>query len=144
MLTNISWQTYFIFWAFTLTVYYVFIGIIFYKIHGIKFLKLSFQQPGSGLYKYFNKNYNSSIDEEKLLEAVQKFSDNLRFAIYANEEKGNSKEALAQVLKNQLNEHNELEETLYKPAINNLIIEESKMHSSISFSEDEVNGLWKE
>jgi hypothetical protein len=142
MLSNVSWGEFIEVVVILLVLYYLFIGVKYYR-EEIKSLlsgklrkkdKAAVQQPGQANGK--SSTNDPAFDE---LEAVV---NDLRYGVFERAGKSVSKKELLEQLQERLSKYSNLRIPGYKVAINNYIIIHAEEICGIVFSEHELNSAW--
>jgi hypothetical protein len=138
MLVNVSWKEYLVVLAVTLVVYYVFVGIRYYRKELDSLLKGELPKFNKLVKKEDDNSTRNPADFEEL-EAVV---DDLRYAIFEKAGKLTGQQELAEQLNKRLQNYSGLQKPAYRVAINNYIIRNAKEICGVVFSESELDGMW--
>jgi hypothetical protein len=130
MLSNISWQQYFLFLLIANTLYYLFIWVVFFKG------KLPVL---SGIGNLRQVSIQGEDQPDEMLTTIQHIMDELRpiFNGRAN------KNELLLALQGRLRKYNQWEEPGFRETLNEFITAECRSKCSIRLSEEDQRVLWQ-
>jgi hypothetical protein len=137
MLSNVSWSEYGEIIAVVLVIYYLIVGIGYFREELKKVLtgKLP-KTPNS------KKTENSFKETDLSLEELEAVVQDLRYAIFDRAGKEVGKEELLNLLKGRLKGYAGLQRPAYRVAINNYIIANAKELCGVLFNKHELNSAW--
>lgn len=156
MFTNISWVTYITVVAVSLLFWYTFIGIKYYYSDVRSFF--------SGKHKFLNSNLEDLIEipgtsdtiehltskgvfEEKPFndfEAVEELVERVKATISNALENKTAKEIYFNELKSILKNYPSLQQSQYRPSINEFIVSQGDHQGLFSITQEEVDVLWND
>ena len=153
MFTDISWGSYITFMIALLAVYYLIIGLRFYRtdivqlISGKQFSpgeKVSFtsaklDQPNPSLHQ---ANLQQAFEKQDMYQSSQSLGDEIMAYLHEAGRDTLSKEDVAQSLKLLIGKYPSIKDSAFRGVIENLILTESETNCSIHLSEEELSELW--
>lgn len=144
MLSNLSWKDYIEFAVVLTVIYYLIIGLIYYR-RGLSGLASKWQakkpaveeEPAKEVTEISNPYYTPTLDELEGLLSDIKTNILERAGISAG------KTALLTELKARLANYDWLRQPAYQDALNQFIAEQAKELCGVTFSVDELEEEWK-
>ncbi len=136
MLSNVTWKEYLVALGVLLLLYYLLIGIKYYRKEIKNLLRGKRARP------VFNIHSEQS-SEEVSLEELEAVVFDLRYAILEKAGKNTSRQELLRQLSERLANYTGLRKPAYRVAINNAVIRYAKENCGIEFSEEELNETWE-
>ncbi len=134
MLSNVSWEEYLAAVGTLLLLYYLVIGIRYYRKEIKNLLK--------GKIKTGDNTRSEKSAEEISFEELEAVVFDLRYAVLDKAGKNTSKPELLRQLAGRLEHYAGLRKPAYRAAINNAIIQHAKDSCGIVFTEEELNEAW--
>lgn len=153
MLNSISWQDYLTAAAISAAIYYLVIGLRYYR----EDLKKAFSGPGrtnhrttsyedmgdTGVISIAEKASQSEpLNEE--FDEVEHLIDRVKRLIADTVEKGLDEKPFRQSLRGLFQEYPALKTSLLRSSINELVVSECEKYGTVTISESEVEELWKD
>lgn len=129
MLSNISWQQYFVTLLVATILYYLFVWIVFFKA------KLSLLPAVSGLHNF---SVHSDDEPDEVMTTAQHVIDEVR-PIFDGRE---NKNELIRALQLSLKKYAAWEEPGFRETINEFIAVQSKSKCSIRLEESDLRAVW--
>lgn len=134
MLSNVSWTEYLAAVGALLILYYLVIGIRYYRKEIKNLLK--------GRMKTGHTAGVEKMAEEISFEELEAVVFDLRYAVLDKAGKNTTKPELLKQLAGRLENYAGLRKPAYRAAINNAIIQHAKDSCGIMFTEEELNEAW--
>lgn len=132
MLEGITWKTYLIYMIILLVVYYLIIGILYYRGGIIDLIK------GRGRVTKEPEVRSARASFDELEEVVEDIRANI--LLKAGDMVG--KEELLGQLANRLTNYHGLREPAFRIALNHFIVEHAESICGVTFEEDELDERW--
>ena len=144
MLNSISWASYAYAIFFIVVVYYVFVGLFFYRHEALNYYK-NFTgkiHSNDNNLPSANKQTNEIISDNSDVNSIEEVLSSLLFLIKKAASQHLIKEELIQALKSQIQFYVDHGTDLPQEKINQYIVLTSETYCSIHLSEDEMKVLW--
>jgi hypothetical protein len=139
MLSYVSWKDYLLAMVILLAVYYVCLGLKYYRDE-IKALLRKFPKRFTTGDESQQPNLNAANDAE--MDELEFIINDLRYAIFERAGKHIGKSELFELLKERLADYNGLYKPAFRVALNNFIIQHAKEICGVTYNEDELNSAW--
>jgi hypothetical protein len=138
MLQSISWSQFVVFLLISMTLYYLAIFIIYFKLLRSLVAVFSHLSPGSKN----NDGPDDAGDPDHLLDQVSGLTSSIKETIGEAASGHFVREEFLFSLKSMLKQYPELKDTGFQTGINHIIAESSEKKCGIILSADELKGLW--
>lgn len=130
MFSNVSWKEYIGAMALLLAVYYLFIGIRYYRRNLLSLL--------SG--RFHRKQHSSDGDTDN--DELDSIVFDIRYAILEKASMNASKQELLRQLCERLENYSGLRKPAFRVALSNAIIQQAKDNCNVDFSMAELDDAW--
>lgn len=140
MFTTVSWKEYLLAIVIVLVVYYVCLGLKYYREEIKALLAGKFPKRIATGDNPYQPDLNGRDDSE--MDELEYITNDLRYAIFEKAGKQVGKSELLQLLEDRLADYNGLYKPAFRVAINNYIIQHAKEICGVTYHEHELNSAW--
>lgn len=145
MFENISWTQYLTVLVIVLVVYYLYVGVRYYGPEIKKIFGSRVQDEPEILELFSDKGSPKSVSpEDQDYEQVEQLTSALKRLLVDAADKQVPAEEILEILKSLLGQYDELADSPFRPALNELIVSECGRYGIIQINEEVVDELWND